>query len=417
MEKKSIRSTLNHLVIASLICVGVIVIAVSIPVIYSAIVSETEEGLKNLSHSLADKCELMGGGDYNIKNKILYKGVRPFGDGSRVVDRVKEVSGIDATIFWNDTRMLTTLELENGNRAIGTKAPSEVTDRVVKEGKDYFSSKVLVGGKHYYGYYVPLRNPDNTVVGMVFVGKDSELIIETMLHIILIVTSVVAMAIIAVLGIVLKYTGGIIDSLGKTKEFLRNVAQGEVDCELDEKVLRRQDEFGEMGRFARLLQKTIVKAVGTDPLTGLYNRRSCNEAVENALEEYKKHGKKCTIVIGDIDDFKRLNDTFGHLAGDQVLKAVSEILQINVHRKGIVARWGGEEFLLLYREENPLMHIEKLLEKIRNMEISYKGETIHITMTFGVCICKPEDTIESVIKRADEKLYQGKENGKNQVVV
>lgn len=417
MEKKSIRSTLNHLVILPLIIVGIIVILVSIPVIYGAIVSETEEGLKNLSHSLSEKCELMGHGDYNIKNKILYKGVRPFGDGSRVVDSVKEVSGIDATIFWEDTRMLTTIELENGNRAIGTKASAEVTNRVVKEGKDYFSSHVLVGGKYYYGYYVPLRNPDSTVVGMVFVGKSSELIVETMLHIILLVTGVVAIAIVAALVIVLKYTGGIIDCLSKTKEFLRSVAQGELDCELDEKILKRRDEFGEMGRFTQMLQKSIVKSVGTDPLTGLYNRRSCNEAVENAIAEFKNTGKKFAVVIGDIDDFKRFNDTYGHLTGDEVLKEISQILQTHIQGKGIASRWGGEEFLMIYREENPLKHVEELLEKIRSMEIPYMEQTIRVTMTFGISICGLGDTIETLTKRADEKLYRGKENGKNQVVV
>lgn len=416
MKKKSIRFSLNQLVILPLICLGVIMLAVSIPVVYSAITAETEEGLMNLSYALLEKCNVMGEGDYSVENDMLYKGGMPFGEDSYVVDSVKEVSGIDATIFWGDTRMLTTIRMKDGERAVGTKASEKVVDRVLKGEKNYFSSHVKVDNIYYYGYYIPLKNSDDTTVGMVFVGKNRERVMDTIFHVILRVFLGVVVVMAAALGISLRYAGGMVESLRGTRAFLENVAQGNLECEIDDKILERQDEIGEMGRFARILQKSILSLVGTDPLTGLYNRRSCNEMLEKAVGEYHREGKEFSVVIGDIDGFKWFNDTYGHLAGDLVLKKLSEVMQGYMQGKGSVCRWGGEEFLIIYRGENPLEEMEKLLEKIRNCQISYKEQIMQVTMTWGISRYRRDDTIESLLKRADERLYYGKANGKNQVV-
>ena len=114
MNRKSIRFSMNILAVLPLICLGVIMLAVSIPVIHGAIVAETEEGLKNLSHALLEKCSVMEEGDYSLEDEILCNGGVPLGQDNRIVDSVKEVSGIDATIFLCDTRMLTTIQTETG---------------------------------------------------------------------------------------------------------------------------------------------------------------------------------------------------------------------------------------------------------------------------------------------------------------
>lgn len=415
MKNKSIKAFMNQLVILPLLCLAVIMLVVFVPVIYGAIISETREGLKNLSHALLEKCNVMGEGDYHIDNNVLYKGEVPIGINNQLVDNVKEVSGIDATIFWNDTRMLTTVEREDGERAVGTKAAPEVVEKVIGDGKEYFFSNVRVNDIYYYGYYVPMKN-DDTIVGMVFVGKPRERVITTIFHVILLVVLIVVIIMIAALAIALRYVKGIEGSFSKTKEFLGKVASGNLECEIDTMLLGRRDELGEMGRSAQMMQKSILKLIGTDPLTELYNRRSCNEALEKAINECKQSGKRCSVVIGDIDDFKVLNDTYGHLTGDQVLKVLSDVFRNHMNGKGIAARWGGEEFLLLYGEENAVADVRELLEEIRAIQIPYKEHIIQFTMTFGISICSPCDTIETITKRADERLYYGKKNGKNQVV-
>lgn len=414
MEKKSIRYSLNQLVILSLIFLGMVVLAVSIPVIYNAIVSETEEGLKNLSHALLEQCNVAGEGDYSIEGDVLCKGGVPLADNG-IVDRVKEVSGIDATIFWGDTRMLTTVRSEDGERAVGTKATEEVTEEVLA-GNEFFSSYVWVNDRYYYGYYVPLKNQDDTIVGMVFVGKSRERVVNAILHVICRVVIGVLIVTLATLAISLRYTRGIIDSLSSTREFLEKVAGGDLECEIDKGLLERKDEIGEMGRFAQMLQKSIIKLIGTDALTGLYNRRSCNEVLEKAIEEYRTDGTEFSVIIGDIDNFKRYNDTYGHLAGDQVLKSISQCMQEYMQGKGIVSRWGGEEFLIIYKGKEPVAETEALLEQIRSREIVYREQIMKLTVTFGISRCREDDTLETMTKRADDRLYYGKTHGKNQVV-
>lgn len=416
MRQKSIRQILNRLVVLPVICLGVIILALSIWFIYGAIVTETEDGLKNLSHALMEKCNVMAEGDYSLQDGILYKGDVSLENNEEIVDSVKKVSGVDATIFWNDIRVQTTIRSEEGKRIIGTKASKEVTDRVLKNGEEYFFSHIQIDESYYYGYYIPMKNSDGSIVGMIFVGKSSKLMVNTILHMVFWISAVVISIIIVGMVLSLKYAGEMVYSLTEIRKFLENVSQGDLECRIDERLLARKDELGEMGRFAQRLQTSILKLIGTDPLTGLYNRRSCNEALEKAVEEYKKDGKKCIIVIGDIDDFKRLNDTYGHLAGDQVLKVLSEVLMKHMEGKGIAARWGGEEFMLIYKEGEPEEEVEQMLQKIRETRISYKNHIMQVTMTFGISVFRPDDTIEAVIKRADERLYWGKENGKNQVV-
>lgn len=417
MNRKSIRFSMNILAVLPLICLGVIMLAVSIPVIHGAIVAETEEGLKNLSHALLEKCSVMEEGDYSLEDEILCKGGVPLGQDNRIVDSVKEVSGIDATIFWGDTRMLTTIQTETGERAVGTRASEEVVNAVLGEGEDYFSDHALVNDAYYYGYYTPMKNSSGIVVGMVFVGKSRERVSNTIFHVVSSVMIAAVLVVVIALTISLWYAGKMVSSLSKIREFLGNVAQGKLDCEIDEKLIQRPDEIGEMGRSAKKLQVSILNLVGTDPLTGLYNRRNCNEALKQAMQKYQENGKKYLVVIGDIDDFKHLNDTYGHPAGDQVLRELSEIFQTCMQEKGVAARWGGEEFLFIYNEEEGALHaLEGMMEKIRSAQIIYKEQKIQVTMTFGAASCRDDDTIESLIKRADERLYFGKANGKNQIV-
>lgn len=417
VKRKSIRFAINELVILPLVCLGFIMLVVSMPVIYGAIVSETEEGLKNLSHVLLEKCNVAEEGDYSLENGVLCKGGIPLGEDGYIVDSVKEISGIDATIFWGDTRMLTTVRMENGERAVGTKASEEVADKVLGNGEDYFSARVLVNDAYYYGYYTPIKNNDGTIVGMVFVGKSRERVVNTISHVVLRVLIAAAVVMAAALIISLRYAGKMVGSLSKIREFLGNVSQGRLECEIDGKLTGRPDEIGEMARSAQTLQKSILKLIGTDPLTGLYNRRNGTETLELAMHKYHDSGKKYLVVIGDIDDFKHLNDTYGHPAGDQVLRELSEIFQTCMQGKGVAARWGGEEFLFIYSEEEGALHaLENMMEKIRGVQICYREQKIQVTMTFGAAACEDGDTTESLIKRADDRLYYGKANGKNQIV-
>lgn len=157
----------------------------------------------------------------------------------------------------------------------------------------------------------------------------------------------------------------------------------------------------------------------TDPLTGLYNRRYIIGKLENELEDYKKTKNNFSIILADIDHFKYINDTFGHNFGDQVLKLISKNLLATVKDKGIVSRWGGEEFLILLPETNILPAktlAENIRQSIQNEIIIYDDSPVSVTLTLGVTVNKDLETIDDTIRNSDNALYSGKNNGRNCVV-
>ena len=155
-----------------------------------------------------------------------------------------------------------------------------------------------------------------------------------------------------------------------------------------------------------------------DPLTGLKNRRSMEVSLENAMAMAKSKGRLFSLIMGDIDNFKRINDTYGHDCGDQALTSVSEIFQASVRDNDIVSRWGGEEFLVLIigNQADAVAVAERMRSHIEAQVLEYQGQEIRFTMTFGVSTYVPGYNLSKLIKMADENLYKGKTTGKNKVV-
>ena len=165
-----------------------------------------------------------------------------------------------------------------------------------------------------------------------------------------------------------------------------------------------------------MYNRRLKKEAETDALTGLMNRRCMYKALE---ENMSVKNAIFSVAIGDIDFFKKINDTKGHNFGDEVLRSISAYFMEYMDEKGIVCRWGGEEFLFLF----PLCNLDKAYEyvleikqHIEKMTISFMGDTINVTMTFGVEEYKAESLVTELINKADDKLYTGKAGGRNTVV-
>lgn len=162
-----------------------------------------------------------------------------------------------------------------------------------------------------------------------------------------------------------------------------------------------------------------------DPLTKLRNRESVRNFIKEKINADMVEGGLC-IAMGDIDFFKKVNDTYGHAAGDEVLITLAKLFEDYMKDHGIVARWGGEEFLFMFVNENldeAGKEVFDILSKVRDLPIPWKDEVLHLTMTFGVSdvAMTSEDelleNIKSAIASADEKLYMGKQNGRNTVII
>lgn len=161
----------------------------------------------------------------------------------------------------------------------------------------------------------------------------------------------------------------------------------------------------------------LLREANTDKLTGLYNRRRADEYLR-AVEE-SNDGEPISIAIGDIDFFKKVNDTYGHDAGDEVLKFIAGVMKETCREGTFLARWGGEEFLIVFPNcngDNAYVAMERLRSEIENSVIHVGNEMIAVTMTFGLAEYSFDRNSETTIKEADEKLYLGKQGGRNQVV-
>lgn len=159
----------------------------------------------------------------------------------------------------------------------------------------------------------------------------------------------------------------------------------------------------------------------TDPLTQIWNRYSMLEYVEKCLKKYHRGEIQfMSLAIGDIDFFKSVNDTYGHECGDEVLRSLAHLFDMETRDGvGAVARWGGEEFLFLFENKNgdeAWAELSKIQTKMNRLDIPYEGEIHHMTMTFGLTEYDFHLSLDENIKLADDKLYQGKENGRDRIV-
>jgi diguanylate cyclase (GGDEF)-like protein len=160
----------------------------------------------------------------------------------------------------------------------------------------------------------------------------------------------------------------------------------------------------------------------TDPLTGLLNRRAFNVFGVDAMNYFKRHKRDVGVLVIDIDYFKRVNDTYGHSVGDDVIQAVGRIVQEEARTIDKVARFGGEEFVVLMRDtekRGPVILAERIREKIASGLIGHPEHgTIHVTVSVGSAMASEADRdIQDVIERADRALYQAKTLGRNRVVL
>lgn len=179
-------------------------------------------------------------------------------------------------------------------------------------------------------------------------------------------------------------------------------------------------DFREMQEKLVSYNRKLQNIASIDPLTGLRNRRSGMEYIREQAEGYcNGETKALTIAIGDIDFFKKINDTYGHNYGDLVLKTLADAFKNFMKSRGRVARWGGEEFLFIFHNINgdeASYMLADLQNEIHQMEFRMGGDTVRLTMTFGVAEYDLRREADDTINEADQKLYMGKAQGRDRIV-
>lgn len=164
-------------------------------------------------------------------------------------------------------------------------------------------------------------------------------------------------------------------------------------------------------------EETLRRLLVTDQLTGIFNRIQLDEVLAAELVRSMRYERSFSLIMMDIDDFKSVNDTYGHLVGDEVLKAMAKILQSRIRATDTLGRWGGEEFMVVC----PEIGLEQAAQLAELLRVSIEGTAFpgpgEKTASFGVAAYRKGDTFEILVERADKALYQAKDAGKNRVML
>lgn len=185
--------------------------------------------------------------------------------------------------------------------------------------------------------------------------------------------------------------------------------------ELNSRLQAMEQESIELRESAEKSRNLALK----DALTGIWNRQALNEDLEREYIRWQRYQKPLSLVVWDIDLFKRVNDEYGHAAGDKVLKTIARIFVQATRDADFIARFGGEEFVGIFPEtrlEDALVLANKIREKVANSKFHYENKPVPITASAGLATFRPNDTIDDVFKRADAALYRAKEAGRNRCI-
>ncbi|WP_419812286.1 GGDEF domain-containing protein [Bacterioplanoides sp.] len=192
---------------------------------------------------------------------------------------------------------------------------------------------------------------------------------------------------------------------------------------LAEKLEMLQARLSEMEQEASQARQIIEehkRRATHDGLTGLPNRDAYQQRLDEELTRKARYGGSLTLVVADVDHFKRINDNYGHLAGDKVLQLLAKAMRKSLRDVDFIGRYGGEEFVILMPETNAeeaLAAMEKLRTKVENSPFNFRKERVPITMSFGVSEFHSLEDGETVFERADKALYQAKAEGRNRCII
>ena len=383
-----------------------------------SIEDEIKSKLASVARLTSSSLKEVYDGDFSLRDGRFYIGENDLTNVYSIVDNIKKDTKADITLFVDNVRALTTVQGKTGDRLTGSVLENDEIIKAVYSGEEFYVQDLDLQGTLYYAYYIPFScNANGSISGMVFAGINSESAenskwtalnkIGIIFYIIVVVSAL----------ILLLYTRRIARQLMNIKNYIGGLSKSHFNSEMNEDVLKRNDEIGDLGRYAVEVGDVVNSLINTDPLTGLYNRRAGESEFKKLLERSLSPDEYYISAMLDIDFFKTLNDRFGHDYGDQVLVGVSDIMRAYSSGCGFVCRWGGEEFLigLCCTKERSEEVFENILGDIRQIAEDDPGKPL-ITATIGAAYYKSNKDMYEMVNKSDECLYKGKNNGRNQIV-
>lgn len=306
----SIQKKILSMTIGPVVLLGLLSIFFMLTTVRSSMMEEIEEGLKGTAAATLAAYDQNTGDYMESSNGDIWKGSYNISRSESLVDRIRDNTGMDVTFFYGDRRIMTSAVDSNGDRILNSPAGDRIVEKVLQNGEEYFSSAVSLDGVMNYGYFMPVyqNGSDDEIIGMVFVGTDKESKDAVVNGIIFGIGAAVCVAMILCIGVGLKLATSISHNIKKSISIMGRVAEGDLTVWVDDKMLKRKDEIGDLSRVTVKLKDTLKgilkgisensaslleasKALGTaaDTTNGTMNevQNAVSQVVANSTEQSK----------------------------------------------------------------------------------------------------------------------------------
>ena len=416
-HKTTVQLQINFLTLIPILLMGILFMLIGMSMFKKSAMEEMFKLLRGTAIVASEHFSSIDG-YLHLEGGELYFDDEKISDEQSYLDHVKDAYGIEISVIYGNNRVLTTLTDADGKTMNGTMlADSRIVMEVFK-GNIVSTEKNVIRKEQFLCVYVPLLGRDN-VCGMIETAISLKQFnhMNRQFYIYIVLLTLLTIGVTFLL--ISFFSRQLIASCTDSRLSGRACHQTDRRAGNEPLVYRYNDEIATLAEHATTIATSLKTVMGTDPLTGLYNRRAGRQHLKELWETSHKNFTVFTIVIGDLDFFKNVNDQYGHDVGDTVLVGVADILKKHAESEGFAVRWGGEEFLMGFTAAR-----DETYEIVKNISKDIKRQTFysadrkpfHMSMTFGIASFAGQENIDEVIRIADNNLYEGKHKGRDCIV-
>ena len=356
-----LKKKILSVAVLPVLLLGIVTIVITLTQVKSSLINEVKESLSGTAATTLAAYNQHSGSYLRADNKDVWKGGYNISKSESLLDNIKEESGMDVTFFYGNERIMTSAKDRDGNRILGSPAGEKIVEKVLKGGENYFSSSVSLDGTLNYGYYIPIyqKGTDSEPIGMIFAGVDKQAKDNTINGIILMVLLSVIFVMVACIVIAVIMSVSITRSLQKGISKVQKVADGELGSPIEEKLLKRNDEVGDLAKAIDTLQKTLQNIVskiaqstdnikmaanelGVTAKDTNYTMKQVEDAVSSISENITEQAKSTKTTTDNIvlmgDQIGRTSEEVGLLnqnadvmrkSSEQASYTIQQLRQIN----------------------------------------------------------------------------------------
>lgn len=323
--------------IGPVVLLGLLSIFFMLTTVRSSMMEEIEEGLKGTAAATLAAYDQNTGDYMESSNGDIWKGSYNISRSESLVDRIRDNTGMDVTFFYGDRRIMTSAVDSNGDRILNSPAGDRIVEKVLQNGEEYFSSAVSLDGVMNYGYFMPVyqNGSDDEIIGMVFVGTDKENKDAVVNGIIFGIGAAVCVAMILCMGVGLKLATSISHNIKKSISIMGKVAEGDLTVWVDDKMLKRKDEIGDLSRVTVKLKDTlkgILKGISENSASLLEASRALGNAADTTNGTMNEVQNAVSQVVANSTEQSKNSESTSEnmrIMGEHITETSTEVDTLN----------------------------------------------------------------------------------------